>query len=88
MLKLSPYTAQGFLAYAQVRSNITQWHSFQYMRCLLQQVFISFRCRFEMCVYKPFFQPDIIFFVGDSYQPFYFMIPVKKFGKCFFRDHP
>jgi hypothetical protein len=77
MLKAAPYPAQCFLADAEVRSNMPQGYSFQYMWRLQQQAFISFCGSFKLCIYKPLFQPDIIFFISNSYQPFYFMVLIK-----------
>ena len=64
MLKPASYAAQRFLGYAQVGSNMAQGHPLQYMRRLLQQVFIPLCSGLEMCIYKPLFQADIIFFVS------------------------
>lgn len=79
---LNPATdpAQGFLANTQVRSDMTQEHSFEYMWSLLQQVFITFGGSFEMSIHKTLFQPYIIFFVSDPYEPLNFMVMIKKSG--------
>ena len=78
MLKPASYPAQCFLADTQVRSDMTEWYPFNNVGCLPEQCFIPFRGRFKLGIDESFLQPDIVFFVSDSYQSFYFMVLVKK----------
>ena len=73
MLKVTAYPAQGFGANAQVRGNVAQRHTLYYVR-RLQQALISFSGCFKLRIYKPFFQPDIIFFVSNPQESFYIII--------------
>lgn len=77
MLKLTANPAKGFLADAQVRSYKAEGNSFEYVGRLLQQIFVALFGCFKLCIHKPFFQPDIIFFISYSHQPLHFVVPVK-----------
>lgn len=84
MLKPAPDPAQGFLADAEVGGDLAQGNTFYYMRGLFHQLLISFSGSFKLCIYKPFFKPDIVFFIGDPDQSFYFMKAVEQVRERFF----
>ena len=80
MLKPAAYAAEGFLADAEIRCNVAQGHTPGNMGVIAQQVFIPLSRSFEMRIYKTFFQPDIIFLIGNPDQPFNFMKLVEEGG--------
>lgn len=84
MLKLAAYPAECFGTDAEVRSDMAQRYSFQDMRRLQQKILIPLGSRFKLGIHKTFFQPDIIFFVGDPHQSFDFVILVEQRCKFFF----
>ncbi len=68
------YPAQCLLANAKVRSNVAKRYSFQQMWCLLHQFLIAFGGCFKLGIYKPIFQPQVVFFIRNPHQSFYFMV--------------
>lgn len=88
MLKPAADAAECFLADAQVRSNKTKRNPFNNMRRLLYQFFVTFFGSFKLCIYISFFQPDIIFFVGNANQPFYIVMLVEQLCQRFFCNGP
>ena len=74
MLKPAAYPAQGFLAYAEVRSYGAERRTPENVRCLREQFLVAFRGGFELGVHIALFQADVIFFIGDAYQPFNFAV--------------
>lgn len=78
MLKLATDAAECFLADTQVSGNQTKRNPFEDMWCLVYEVFVAFFCRFKLCIHISFFQPDIIFFIHNSYKSFYIVILIKK----------
>ena len=77
MLKPAPDPAKGFLADTKIRSHLAEGNPLQDMRGLLHQLFISFASGFELGIYKALLKADIIFFISDPDQSFYFMEPVE-----------
>ena len=88
MLKSAADAAECFLADAEVGGNKTQRNSFEYMWRLLYQFFVTFCCRFKLCVHISFFQPDIILFISNPYKPFYIVMMIEKICERFFCDGP
>lgn len=86
MLKPASDAAECFLADAEIRSDEAEWNPFNDMWCLLYQLFVSFFGRFELCIHISFFQPDVIFFISNSYQSFNIMMLIEQICQLFFAD--
>jgi len=77
MLKPASYSAQRFLADTKIGSDHSERNSFEDMWCSQEKILIQFCGSFELCIHKSFFQADIIFFVGNSYQSLNLMILIE-----------
>lgn len=74
MLMLAADAAKRFGTDAKVGSNEAERDPFNDVRCLLQQVLVAFCSRFELRIDKALLQPDVIIFVRNSQQSFYFVV--------------
>lgn len=88
LLKLTADTADGFGRSAEVTGNHLQRHSLQHMRCMFYQLQVAIAGRGKLCVHKSFFQPHIIFFVGNAHQPFNIVMRIKQGLQVCFADAP
>jgi len=88
MLKPAADAAECFLADAEVRSDKTKRNPFEYMGCLHYEFFVTLFCRFELSIHISFFQPDIIFFIGNTYKSFYIVMLIEKRCQLFFCNGP
>ena len=77
MLNPASDPAERFLANTKIGGDHSKWDPFENMRVSLKKIFIQLGSSFKLCIYKSFFQAEIIFFVGNSYQSFDLMKLIK-----------
>jgi len=77
MLKPAADAAQCFGIDAQVSRDVAERHAGKKVRRSFHQVVVTLGGGFELRIYKPLFQPDIIFFITDPHHSFYFMVTGK-----------